>query len=195
MVGAAVYAAPVISTETPTGQEVRRSAAGRIAAVSAAVLITLGILSGCGLKEAADKAVDEAAAQADAVASKAAEALDPWDLDPGTCYQNDDTASTEVASVKSIPCTDPHNSQVVDVVTYPAGTSWVEVKTKKADEDCGKIFDKKLVAEAKKSLEKQDRVYQGGYIYPDVTSWKSGETNEIACIVESTKPITKSLVK
>ena len=43
--------------------------------------------------------------------------------------------------------------------------------------------------------EKNDGTYDGAFLYPQSTDWKTSESNKVACVLQSGAPMTTSAVK
>lgn len=147
---------------------------------AAAAALALLAPAGCGLEEAADKA-----------AETTKQLISPWNLEPGTCYDDKNIASGRIESIKAIPCTDPHNSQIVDVIDYPAGTQYAELSDK-AKEDCGRAFEEKLLPEVYEAYSAGESSYEGAFLYPMAADWRNDASNKVACVLQSKEPVSES---
>jgi Domain of unknown function (DUF4190)/Septum formation len=109
-------------------------------------------------------------------------------LRTGQCFQNPPSSQSVlgITSVTVVPCTTPHNAQVV--AEFPAtGTSYpgTTVLRSQADKGCharlsGQVVNSKITD-----------TMTLRYLYPLVTSWASGHRT-ISCLVVDAKPDLKS---
>ncbi|KJK12881.1 hypothetical protein UB45_06185 [Terrabacter sp. 28] len=103
------------------------------------------------------------------------------DLKAGDCFSG--AGRTEVDSVTIVPCTSPHESQVVTIFAMPSGPWPGEDKVVAAAEDgCSERADPLLTRQAFDDL-------RPSFIYPqDAFSWRG--SREIICTVDAPKGTT-----
>ncbi|GAB2861326.1 hypothetical protein GCM10022221_71400 [Actinocorallia aurea] len=118
--------------------------------------------------------------------------LDPWDLKVGDCFLDDQTTNTSadgqtVYSIDALPCTDPHNAQVLTTLTltgaFPGGQAVVD----KCGTKLQTWFDGHPAAV--KKLEKKDPGFQVLAYYPDGAAWNTGGSR-VTCSVYTHTNIT-----
>lgn len=96
-------------------------------------------------------------------------------LAAGDCFSGGRTDSIDV--VTRIPCTSPHESQVVTAIELPGGPYPGEAKvTDEAESGCSDKADSLLTDRAAADLDPS-------YIYPDADTWRGDRT--VLCLVEA----------
>lgn len=115
------------------------------------------------------------------------EQTDAFALQVGDCL-NDGSATGEVTTVPTVPCSEPHDSEVYAAFelgqsSYPGE----EIVQGKADAQCLTAFDQ-FVGEP--YLESR---LDFAYYYPTAESWASGDREILCVIYDPEGPVTGSL--
>ncbi len=99
------------------------------------------------------------------------------DLKAGDCFSSPGDAQDDVDLVTVIPCTSPHESQVVVIFELPEGPYPGENKViDAAEKGCADKADPLLTDQAYDELDP-------GFLYPDAFTWRGDRT--IICTVEA----------
>lgn len=118
---------------------------------------------------------------------EANEQTDAFALQVGDCL-NDATAAGEVTSVPTVPCDEPHDSEVY--ATFALGESdylGEELVVGKAESLCLPAFEE-FVGEP--YLESR---FDFAYYYPTEASWASGDREVLCVIYDPAGPVSGSL--
>ena len=118
--------------------------------------------------------------------------LSPTDLQPGDCFTIHVVERPGVPrgfnTVEAVPCSTPHEDQLVTKVTYAPTDNRSDVVADRANRDCDPA-SKKLTTKALRDPSISQHV-----IYPATDeAWKASPV--VACTVHSKTPITRSLLK
>lgn len=159
----------------------RRSSIAIIAVGAAAV-----VLSGCSALGPIIPS-DEPVRDDEGLIVEPNEQTDPFLLQVGDCV-NDAVATGEVTTVPTVPCSEPHDSEVYAAFTfgnsaYPGDEGVVD----KAESVCLPAFEE-FVGEP--YLESR---LDFAFYYPSEASWASGDREVLCLIFDPAGPVTGSL--
>jgi hypothetical protein len=119
--------------------------------------------------------------------------LSPADLQPGDCFTirvvERPGYPRGFDTVEAVPCSTPHEDQLVEKVNYAPTDNRNDVVANRANRDCDAAYKKKLTAKTLRdpSISKQ-------VIYPATDeAWTASPV--VACTVHTETPITRSLLK
>jgi hypothetical protein len=102
-------------------------------------------------------------------------------LKAGDCFSGG--RKDQIDLVTPIPCTSPHESQVVTIIELPGGPYPGEAKvTSEAEKGCSDKADPLLTDSAYNDLDPS-------YIYPDADTWRGDRS--VLCLVEAPSGTTK----
>lgn len=160
----------------------RRRSPIALVAVGAAVVV----LSGCSVFGPL-VAPDAPVRDDDGQIVEPNEQTDAFALQVGDCL-DDAAAAGEVTTVPTVPCTEPHDSEIYAAFelgqsTYPGE----EAVRAKADVLCLPAFEE-FVGEPY-----LDSRYDFAYYYPTEASWSSGDREVLCVIYDPTGPVTGTL--
>jgi len=95
------------------------------------------------------------------------------ELTVGACF-DEPTVETEVEDVQQQPCNEPHDAEVIAVLTHPAGTSEPYPVVSGFDdyilENCVPAFESYLGKDWE-----TDNMFSIGYFRPTLTGWADGD--------------------
>ncbi|MEZ0114022.1 hypothetical protein ABH920_008056 [Catenulispora sp. EB89] len=117
--------------------------------------------------------------------------LDAVSLHAGDCYEKPTDAATGFASVKAIPCTQPHDAQAFYSFTYPGATSVAPTDdelTTNAQPLC------ESAAKTKVDESKLPQNAQPSMLFADDSTWAQGY-HDITCVYENDTDYTGSIIK
>ncbi len=169
----------------------------RFAAATAAVTVSLTMLTGCGalldeITSGGDAPRDEpggeitASAEADAFEILKGDCIDLLALDGYDDSPEGD--EFEVESVPVVPCGEPHTGEVyAELVMEGNEFPGAEAMAKKFDEWCYAEFEKFI------GLSYDESVYGYTGFYPTQETWDQLDDRTLQCIVSSEEPVTDSL--
>jgi hypothetical protein len=169
----------------------------RFAAATAAVTVSLTMLTGCGaildeITSGGDAPRDEpggeitASAEADAFEILKGDCIDLLALDGYDDSPEGD--EFEVESVPVVPCAEPHTGEVyAELVMEGNEFPGAEAMAKKFDEWCYAEFEKFV------GLSYDESVYGYTGFYPTQETWDQLDDRTLQCIVSSEEPVTDSL--
>lgn len=154
---------------SPTRTSVRRILTVTFA-VSAAVA-----LSGCSLVGSLTGA-DQAVRDDDGTVIEGNDATDVFTLQVGDCV-NDADADETVSSVPTVPCAEPHDSEIF--ASYILGDTafpGIDAVLDEADAACLSGFESFI------AIDYVDSRFDFSYYYPTESSWANGD-REVLCLV------------
>ncbi|GGC03248.1 septum formation family protein [Cellulomonas carbonis] len=149
----------------------------RLAALAAASTLVL-MTSGCAVADLLGGA-DEPVRDASGEIVEAADA-DAFSIRVGDCLETTEAfaEATEVESVPTVPCGDPHDAEVYATTLLDDGDfPGDEAVAKKADELCYGEF------EAFVGLPYEDSALDFTMLYPSEQSWDLMDDREVVCIL------------
>jgi len=153
-----------------------RTLTARVAAPALLALMLTGV-AGCGvLEQEADPAVrDETTGEI----TESSEA-DVFSLKVGDCLnQQASEEATEVSSVPTVPCSEPHDSEAYAAMDMPAGDfPGDQAVSDAADTFCYDEFEKFV------GMNYDESVLELATFFPTAESWAEGD-HEILCFVYS----------
>ncbi|MFD6142585.1 septum formation family protein [Promicromonospora sp. NPDC060271] len=169
----------------------------RFAAATAAVTVSLTMLTGCGaildeITSGGDAPRDEpggeitASAEADAFEILKGDCIDLLALEGyGDSAEGDEF---EVESVPVVPCAEPHTGEVyAELIMEGDEFPGAEAVTKKFDEWCYDEFEKFV------GLSYDESVYGYTGFFPTQATWDELDDRTLQCVVSSEEPVTGSL--
>ncbi|MFN2484568.1 MAG: septum formation family protein [Candidatus Limnocylindria bacterium] len=111
-----------------------------------------------------------------------------FDLDPGVCFN--DVEGTEVGSVPTVPCDQPHDNEVFEVVNYPAGGDEPypgdSTMQSYAEQECKGLFDEYV------GLDYDSSEFYLLPITPSEGTWGDGDREIICSLYEPGEKLTGS---
>jgi hypothetical protein len=117
--------------------------------------------------------------------------LDAVSLRAGDCYEKPTDTAVSFASVKAIPCTQPHDAQAFYSFTFPGATSvgpTDDQLTTTAQPLC------ESAAKTKVDQSKLPQDAQPSMLYADDSTWAQGY-HDITCVYENDADYTGSIIK
>ena len=103
--------------------------------------------------------------------------LDVAELGVGDCYNSD--AEDEIAEVDARPCTEPHEYEVIAIVTYPSGGASEypgdDAVIEYVGPECARQFEEYV------GIPYDDSVYYLTFLLPSIEGWESGD-HETICV-------------
>ncbi|MEU4388511.1 septum formation family protein [Promicromonospora sp. NPDC023805] len=169
----------------------------RFAAATAAVTVSLTMLTGCGalldeITSGGDAPRDEPGGEITASAE-----ADAFEILKGDCIDllalkgyGDSSAGEEfeVESVPVVPCAEPHTGEVyAELIMEGNEFPGAEAVEKKFDEWCYAEFEKFV------GLSYDESVYGYTGLFPTQDTWDQLDDRTLQCVVSSEEPVTGSL--
>lgn len=141
----------------------------RIVLVGLVVVASVS-LSGCSLLG------DIVAGPGDTTDADQGTDTDVFTIGVGDCL-NDGSAEGEVSTVKTVPCTEPHDSEAyASIIMDDASFPGVQAAQDRAELECTAEFS------AFVGLDYESSTYNFSYYYPTESSWGQGD-REILCLI------------
>lgn len=151
-----------------------------------AAVLVVAALSGCSLQQIADL-IPHDAQRDDQGAVTTSGSTDVFDLREGDCIDDpslvadssdEDSVSQEITSVRTLPCSDPHDVEAYKSVTLTGGSDYPgsDPLDAQADDRCAKAFDSFV------GFDHQDSMYGYTYYQPTADGWMSGDRS-VTCLV------------
>jgi hypothetical protein len=118
--------------------------------------------------------------------------LDALSLQTGDCFQNPtgSTPASEVDDVTAVPCTTPHDAQVIAELPV-AGSAYPGEAAFRTQAESGCQAKLKAVVDQSKVTSTMNLLW----IYPEEDAWTDGMRHLSCLVVNDTKDVTSSLMK
>jgi hypothetical protein len=174
-------------------QAKRRGANGKASAAivvgAVAVVLWLLVIAGAVLGEE-----DEPSSTETTGATDAGQPATAFDVAEGDCLNlPDGTETTEVFTVRTVTCEEPHDIEVYALVTHPAGSE----EPYPGDDDVAQFADDECLGRFADfvGVAYEDSALDVFYLYPQEESWTKLDDREVACGVVSVdgSPLTGSM--